>query len=70
MVRGKFKNLIAEKYGNHKITFTNGSKNEGVVGSAAVMDANRETVSLPCVTLPRVTHGYLFEYEDGFTHQP
>ena len=47
VVRGKFKNLIAEKYGNHKIIFTDGSKNEGGVGSAAVMDTNRETVSLP-----------------------
>ena len=51
MVRGKlFKNLIAEKYSKHKIIFTDGSKNERGVGSAAVMDANRETVSLPLVS--------------------
>ena len=50
VVRGKFKNLIAEKYTNHKIIFTDGSKNEGGVGSAAVMDANRVTVSLPLVS--------------------
>ena len=50
MVRGKFKNLIAEKYSNQKIIFADGSKNEGGVGSSAVMDANRETVSLPLVS--------------------
>ena len=48
MVRGKlFKNLISEKYSKHKIIFTDVSKNERGEGSAAVMDANRETVSLP-----------------------
>ena len=50
VVRGKFKNLIAEKYSKHKIIFTDESKNEGRVGSGAVMDANRETVSLPLVS--------------------
>ena len=50
VVRGKFKNLIAEKYSNHKIIFADKSKNEGGVGSAAIMDANRVTVSLPLVS--------------------
>ena len=49
-MRGKFKNLIVEKYSKHKIIFTDGSKKAGGVGSAAVMDANRETVSLPLVS--------------------
>ena len=50
VVRGKFKNLIAEKYNNHKIIFTDGSKSKRGVGSAAVMDANKKTMSLPLVS--------------------
>ena len=50
VARLKFKNLMAKKYSNHKIIFIDGSKNEGGVGSATVMDANRVTVSLPLVS--------------------
>ena len=50
MVGGKFKNVIVKKSNNPTIIFTDGSKNEGGLGSAAVMDANKETVSLPLVS--------------------
>ena len=46
VVRAIFTSLIGDKYEGHKLVFTDGSKSEAGVGSAAVMGVEREKVSL------------------------
>ena len=50
ILRAIFRSWIREKYDKHKVIFTDGSKSEEGVGSAAIMGVKRETVSLPRVS--------------------
>ena len=49
-MRAIFRSLIREKYDKHKIIFTDCSKSEEGLGSAATLRDKRETVSLPPVS--------------------
>ena len=50
ILRAIFRSLIYEKCDKHKIIFTDGSKSEEGLGSAAIMGVKSETASLPRVS--------------------